>query len=617
MTLSSKLGIFVCIAALVASAPTQAGEIQVIFSEVDGHPTSQVPGALDLAGNPIVTEFKALEDLTFSPDGSMWIVKARNEAGSDLETMLLIGSGTSGMMLAQEGQPVAGGVAGELYDFFDASAGFTSDATQFAFGARARGGDSSTKEKVIKFDGANFTIIAQESDAANGLMDLPPAPSGDETFGNSLNSIHLLDDGRVGFVAVTINDVHSSRRPALFYDNDAFLQSGVSPIGSDIWDSFDSDDFRTTQDGMHWFAQGDDEGSTATDDLLAVDGVVVLREGDLIPSTSITVDGIFFTKMLPNGDWYSRGDDPANDDWAVSNGELFAATGNPITPGSPENWGDSFLAFTGNNNGDWVLVGNTDSADTATDTVIVLNGRDVVVREGDPVDLDGNGIADDDAFIGRGTDTSSAFNPNDIFLSDDGMLYFFAPLRDSMGNDLGIFGSGGDSFLCLDLPSACASGNVDLANGTTQDALQIDGSSGYPTRSTTVSPSQSFSLSLDAANAGPVSGRYVVWAWIGEGTNPTDLMSMGQLVGCTVNPTPIQGAMSPQPQFCLPGMGIPAFVCAGTNTKNVSDFAPWMVTRPSGLANPITITLQGLLEDDSTPHPQGFSMTNAVKLVVQ
>lgn len=617
MKQGSKLGVFLCIAALILPSFANAGEIQVIYSEVDGHPTSQVPGALDLAGNPVVTEFKALEDLVFSPDGSMWIVKARNELGSDLETMLLIGSGTTGMMLAQEGQPVAGGVPGELYEFFDASAGFTSDATQFAFGARARGGDPTTKEKVIQFDGTNFTIIAQESDAANGLMDLPPDPSGDETFGNSLNSIHMLDDGRVGFVAVTINNVHSSRRPALFYDSNAFAQSGVTPIDGDLWDSFDSDDFRTTPDGMHWFAQGDDEGSTTTDDILAVDGVVVLREGSMIPSTAITVDAVFSTNMNSDGDWFSRGDDPANDDWAVSNGELFAATGDPITPGAPENWGDVFLAFTGNNVGDWVLAGNTDSGDTATDSVIVLNGRDVVVREGDPVDLDGNGIADDDAFIGRGNETSSAFNPDDFFLTDDGILYFFAPLRDSMGNDLGIFGSGGDSFLRLDLPSVCASGNVDLANGTTQDALQLDGSSGYPTRSQNVGSGVPFTLSLDAANAGPVSGRYVVWAWIGEGTNPTDLNSMGQFVGCTVNPTPIQGAMSPQPQFCLPGMGIPAFVCAGTNTKNVSDFAPWMVTRPSGLANPITITLQGLLEDDSTPHPQGFSMTNAVELVIQ
>jgi hypothetical protein len=62
----------------------------------------------------------------------------------------------------------------------------------------------------------------------------------------------------------------------------------------------------------------------------------------------------------------------------------------------------------------------------------------VVAREGDPVDLDGNGTFDDDAYIGRGTNTLTAFEPNDAFLTDNGLLYFIANLRDDpvSGNDL-------------------------------------------------------------------------------------------------------------------------------------------------------------------------------------
>ena len=94
--------------ALVALAPSAvADEIEVIFSEVPGHPTAVVPGAVDLAGNPITVEFKAMEDFTISPDGTMWILKGRNYGGSDVETMLLLGSGSTGSVFAQEGQPVA------------------------------------------------------------------------------------------------------------------------------------------------------------------------------------------------------------------------------------------------------------------------------------------------------------------------------------------------------------------------------------------------------------------------------------------------------------------------------------------------------------------------------
>ncbi len=444
-----------------AAVSTRVGNfraMQVIFTEITGHPTAQVPGARDLSGLPIDTEFKALEDLHVSPDGSRWFIKGRNWAGGFLETMVLTGSGTVGDMLAQEGQPLQGGVGGELYDFFDSTAGFN-DANDLAFGARARNGVSSQAEKVIKVIGGVHSIVVQQGDAAPGLTDNPPSASGDETFGNSLNSIHLLNDNRVGFIAAIIDNIHSSRRPAVYHDTTVFAQSGITPISPSVWDSFDSDDFRTTPDGAHWLAQGDDEGSTATDDILVVDGTVKLREGDVI--NPVTITAVFHTKLLPNGDWYSRGDDPANDDWAVRNAALLAKTGDPIMTGATETWGDIFLSVTGNTAGDWVLVGNTNEPDADYNTVLVLNGTEVVVREGDPVDLDGNGKLDDDVFIGRGGGGGSAFNTNDLHLTDELVLYFLAPLRDGAGNDLGTFGTGGDGFLRINLACPTLPGDLD------------------------------------------------------------------------------------------------------------------------------------------------------------
>jgi hypothetical protein len=144
----------------------------------------------------------------------------------------------------------------------------------------------------------------------------------------------------------------------------------------------------------------------------------------------------FNTVLKPNGDWYSRGDDPSDNDWAVRNTTLVAKTGDAIFLGSEENWGNTLVAFTGNVHGDYILAGNTDNADLAVDNVIVYNGTEVVVREGDPVDLDGNGAFDDDVFIGRGTNTLAPFDADDMFLTDNGVLYFIANLRNAAGQDL-------------------------------------------------------------------------------------------------------------------------------------------------------------------------------------
>ena len=454
----------VSVGLILLGAYAHAGDIEVIYSEAPGHPTAQVPGAKDLAGNPISTEFKALEMLAMSPDGSQWILKGRNWLGSDLETMLLIGSGNTGDMLAQEGQPVHDGAAGELYDFFGSGQPCFNDLNQFCYTARARGGISTVKQKGIFFDGSAFHIVRMESDPALGLVDLPPNPSGDELFGNSFGSMHVLNDGTFGYQDSSLTNIHSSRRPAIFYNDTAFKQSDVSPIAGGIWDSLDANAFYTTPDGTTWVAQGDDMLDDAHDDILVVNDTVVLREGNLIPGSTIECTAVFDTKLLTNGYWYSRGDDPSDNDWAVVNGTVVAASGDSIITDSTEHWAAVFQAFTGNTNGDWVLAGKTDNADPAIDEVLVLNGTTIVAREGDPIDLDGNGQFDDDAFIGRGVNTNSAFHANDIFLTDDMWVYFFASLRNAAGEDLGSFGTGGDAFLRVQVtehacPNPGTSGN--------------------------------------------------------------------------------------------------------------------------------------------------------------
>ncbi|MHC5114279.1 MAG: hypothetical protein ACYTGP_07615 [Planctomycetota bacterium] len=428
------------IPALLATATL--GAVEVIYTEVPGHPTAVVPGARDGSGAPVVTEFKSIEILALSPDGSRWLLKARSHAGPGLETMMLVGSGVTGSVFAQQGQPVAGGAAGERYDFFGSNLAPFNSHDEFVLSARTRFGPDGPRHMAFVSDGAAFTTVRVEGDLITGLLDVPGETSGDEQFGNFFGTLHLLDDGTVGSRDLTIRNIHPSRRPALLYDDAVFRQADVSAAGAGTWDHMDAFDFHTTPDGAHYFVQGDDLGPEESDDILVVDGEIVLREGEPVAGSALTVASVFNTNLLSDGTWFTRGRSPDDVDWAVRDGAFFATTGDPVP--HQEFW-DFFYAFTGNRVGDWAIAGQTTGEVDAND-VIVVNGR-VVAREGDPVDLDGNGVFDDDAYLGRGFAELATFPADNLWLTDDGTVWFLARLRDARGFDLGLDGSVGDAFL--------------------------------------------------------------------------------------------------------------------------------------------------------------------------
>src|SRR6185436_17824252 len=117
-------------------------------------------------------------------------------------------------------------------------------------------------------------------------------------------------------------------------------------------------------------------------------GVAVLKTGVQIGGSGVILSTIPAWDLKSNGDWLARGADTGTGDYAVRNGVVVAKTGDPITPGSAETWGDTFLAFNANQAGDWVLVGNTSESNPGLDTVMVLNGQTVLAREGDAFELD-------------------------------------------------------------------------------------------------------------------------------------------------------------------------------------------------------------------------------------
>jgi hypothetical protein len=454
--------------AVVFAAGATLGSAQtpeVIYTKIASSPTADIPGTLDLAGMPAPTQWRALEDFSVSGDGSYWMVKGRTQLGSDLETILVRGSGTAGTMFAQEGQPVAGSVVmGELYDFFDSGDPVSFDSSNnIGFSFRARGGVANTLEKIVYYDNtlATHTILAQQGVLYVGSVDNPPGNSGDEQIGNSVDSVSLLDSGpTIAFVNTPIQNCSSTRYPGFgrstAVSTTMWKQSGVTAVttfnGADTWDTFGLSDCGTTPDGMHWYIEGESElEPTTSDKIFVIDDVITMQEGFPVVSGGPVLADIFQTRMVSNGDWISRGDDPFDDDWVVFNGNLVLKTGDAVEGGQV---GVSISGVACNRVGDWVATCGTTNPDPAVDEVLLYNGV-VVLREGDPVDVDGNGMFDDDVFIGRANNALAAFAANDLYLTDDRTLYAIVELRDSMGNDWNTttptFGTP-DAFVRMSLP---------------------------------------------------------------------------------------------------------------------------------------------------------------------
>lgn len=118
--------------------------------------------------------------------------------------------------------------------------------------------------------------------------------------------------------------------------------------------------------------------------------------------------GIF---LAGNGDWYARGINNGGGQWVMKNGAIVAKTGDEIFSGAGEFWQNNpagfpsgFFVIAGDNQGGYLIGGTTDLSDGVlvfyAPTVVagIAAGR-IVARAGDSVDLDGNGLFDDQATI--------------------------------------------------------------------------------------------------------------------------------------------------------------------------------------------------------------------------
>ena len=156
----------------------------------------------------------------------------------------------------------------------------------------------------------------------------------------------------------------------------------------------------------------------------------------------------------------------------------------------------------------------------------------------------------------------------------------------------------------------CEEGNVNEAAGSIHDVLLVNGSAGGQNRMVSVLLGSPFTVALNEAPGGSGQGTYVLWLWLGSDRNPTTLNAGGGEVGCLVNPTPLDSGLMPQPLYCIAGNGVPIVACQGTRSFSSPSFAPWVVQ--TRYRSQLTVTMQGLIRDQTSPHPKSVSVTNAV-----
>jgi hypothetical protein len=186
-------------------------------------------------------------------------------------------------------------------------------------------------------------------------------------------------------------------------------------------------DYRFSARTTHYLVEVDTTESTSIDAYMILDGQVLtaggptdqVREGDPVPASigglpGENWDNFDYCGITEAGDWFFSGDtepSTADDEILVKNGVILYREGQTldgeVLTGTID---DAYM----NEAGDIAFVWNVVDATLGDPEALFLND-DLLVREGDAVDLDGDGVVEP---------TSLLVGFTDVVLGEDGEVYF-------------------------------------------------------------------------------------------------------------------------------------------------------------------------------------------------
>lgn len=414
--------------------PNTPYSVQIVHVNTPGHPTNVVPGT-GLPFNPGGTGTTAFERPTISGNGAHLAINVivDSPVATDDDVLLL-----DGALLLREGSPAPWALA-ENVGTIDADLAIN-DAGAILLGNNTS--PTTLDDYIAYFDGVTWSVLAQEGQAT---------PVGG-TWSSTIDSTALTNSGGAYYRGATIGGVPTANN-AVVVLGAALRQKGIDvPAGqaggaTNTWENFTTNRVLVSPNGAVTAIVGDTNAATTTDLVMTVNDNVVIQEGTVLPGSAFATNVSAIGKAWVDraGNWYARGSNATTAfDWVVRNGVVVAdsAGASEVIAGSGEFWDDTtfascFFCFDGNSLGQFVFGGVTSAPTTSNGVLVFDDGagfRSVLVRENDPVDLDGNGLFDDDRFW-------NTFGDDDVLLLDDGTVVFTATLRNGAGTavDQGLF----------------------------------------------------------------------------------------------------------------------------------------------------------------------------------
>lgn len=404
---------------------------KVILSGVPTSTTSEIPGV-----DPLVQRFgKDFNNLYRSPDGNRWIVTNERSTAADPYTFsVIIGDGltfTTPVVLTDttitpwstpgdEETIFAGTPWGVCYA--------VNDTGEWAVPVR-----QPVKSRIVRRAAGAWSFPAVQGDLIPGDASSRTWAAPFDVYGITPASASVYFRGSDS----------TNTDDWVFVGGTLKIQTAVTvPAGQLIapttraWQSFGDSGYASfSASGSDYIAVGDVGPDTTNDDVLVLSDTVQAQQGaPYVGLGNVTNSRLTLPYMSPNGMfWYARGTGtPNTQHYVVRNGVVIAKNPDPIFTGAGETWSGItgysrvFTSVVGDNAGNYVVTGGA-TGGPANRGVAVYNNTKVLLADGDPIDLDSNGLYDDGVFVNSLAMVDFYTN----FLSETGHWYATVSLRDS------------------------------------------------------------------------------------------------------------------------------------------------------------------------------------------
>ena len=373
---------------LVASGLVPAG-VEVIVSTAG--PTSEFAQVGD--------RVSFMRSFALSPDGSWWA--ADLELDDSLRSLHVRGQGVdSREVVWVEGSPAPGGLLGAIHASPEDRQLSINHNGELVGLARHREQGVILGEFVYQYDGQQLSVVAEEGAT---IPALPMANYGsDVDFAEAFLSPNIVRDGTAAFVADNIvgDSITTDTDLVALVRSGAQLagpQKGVTQYAGHPLQRIDDGQFYVRPDGNQFLFTGDTTALGTEDDIVVVGGMgtpgqVVLRENHTPVSlaTGIEVfDAATRGFLAANGDWLVAGDTTLGTDLLIRNGHVLASEGDSSPDGF--SYVGEPIAFTADDAGNYAWIWQTSNPDRDRDTILVYNGTDILLSEGDVYFFDQNG----------------------------------------------------------------------------------------------------------------------------------------------------------------------------------------------------------------------------------